>query len=102
MYIFVEGWSYVAEQLLNCISSAAATINKPTPGKGKQGCLPPALQSNGYYDQEPMVRKRPLTKKRKGQAKDSSSRPHKFHVCTGFPTPLLTEVFCIFQDARPA
>ena len=62
-----------AEEVLNCISSAAATMKRPTPAKGKSYGIPP-LQPEGVLDLDQQVRKR-HTKKRKQQGLDPSTKP---------------------------
>ena len=70
----------LVEQLLNCISSAAATVGKSTPAKSKACYAPPALQPNAFLEHTKIARRRHPNKKRKMQALDGSSKLNNIHV----------------------
>ena len=67
-----------AEEVLNCISSAAATVKRPTPAKGKPFGAP-ALQPEEVLDPDQHTRKR-HNKKRKQQGLDPSTKPTQVAV----------------------
>ena len=57
-------WHALAEELLKCISSAAATV-KRTPAKIKPRPMAAVAQPSRFADQEQLHRKRAGSKKRK-------------------------------------
>lgn len=97
-------WAHCpAEQLLNCISSAAATVNKPTPAKSNS-CYVPALQAKAYFEHEQTVRRKVPNKKRKMQARERDAeltqvRQSKVHNHV-FMTAEIASVECMADSRR--